>query len=193
MTPLRVQLPYQRDATNVSRKPIFSDDDIHFDEPFGVWPTDDDADCLERQPRHPDTNEFQSLGLQCRVGRECKDGVRCRDRMMPLVQVSSIPGRYHWNTRSASRRDSRPAVAAQREYENQRGCNRADCPEEWSYVRSIASTLPMLMLQRLPRGEHSWFELRWSGHRRILACEVTPRLADCSRVTPYVARRVVYS
>jgi hypothetical protein len=69
MTPLRMQLLNQRDATNVSREPILSDDDIHFNEAVGVGPADDDPDCLERQPWHADTNELQGLGLQHGIRR----------------------------------------------------------------------------------------------------------------------------
>jgi hypothetical protein len=85
---------------------------------------------------------------------------------------------------------SRRAVAAQRECEDEGACNRADCPEETSLVRPMASPLA-LMLQPLPRGEHPWFELGWSRHRRILTYELTPRLAECSGVTADGARRVV--
>ena len=67
MTPLPVRLLYQRDATNVSRKSILSNQHINFNEAFGIGPTDNHAEGLERQSWHADTNELQGLGLENRI------------------------------------------------------------------------------------------------------------------------------
>jgi hypothetical protein len=188
MTPLRVHLPYQRDAANVSWKSIFADDDINFDEAFGVRPGDDDASGLERQPWHADSNELQGLGLQRRVRRQHKDGVcRRRHRLRPTMPVSSVSGGRHCSARSGSGRTNE--VAAQREREQHGACNRADCPDETSLARPMASTPGML--QRLPCDEHPSFELRWSRHRRVLTRELTPRLVERSVVMTDVSTRVI--
>jgi hypothetical protein len=172
-------LLYQRDATYVSRKPIFSNHDIHLNQGVGVGPADHDADCLERQSWHAHTNELQGFGLEHRIDRQRNGGPGGRHQSAPSMSLSNISAHRQGNARGGSRGDGRRAIAMQRDCEQQPGCHRADSPEKTSWARPMGS---LRTLQRVPGAENLPFDLGRSCNRRILLRELTPRLAKRSGV-----------
>jgi hypothetical protein len=172
-------LSCQRDTTNVSRKPIFSNHHIHFNETFGVGLADNDAGCRQRQSWYTDTNELQGLGLEDRI--DCQRNDR--------RHLFNISGRRQRGARSARRSDSRRAMPMQRKGEQERACNHANNQEETSFAGPMASTRPML--QPVKGGETSSFELGRSRSRRVLLPELAPRRPYFSIVMAQVSAQII--